>query len=341
MGVLFADAEKALDDGVKQLFGSDPRIQSVGIGHHGDGYGFRAVKNAAKILPLSASIGPPLSHIGNVPITIVNSHAELRHLVKVPASGPGSPGAASVIPEQEKHNPLVCGLQIQNFDDDFRQGDIANGFIIIGTLGCFVRTASGENAILSNNHVVAGQNRGVKRADRILQPGGVSVGAGSQVATLFDFVMLNASPAGASPAFGTAIFNDVDAGIASLDAGVAFGQGYLTSRAPLTPPNGSTVASVGDQVFKVGRTSGLTRGTITDVATTVGPITYDFGDCWFRRSITIEGNNGTLFSDHGDSGSAILNASGEVVGVLYAGNGTQTYACPIGAVLSALGCTLI
>ena len=91
MGVLFADAEKALDDGVKQLFGSDPRIQSVGIGHHGDGYGFRVVKNAAKILPLSASIGPPLSHIGNVPITIVNSHAELRHLVKVPASGPGSP----------------------------------------------------------------------------------------------------------------------------------------------------------------------------------------------------------------------------------------------------------
>ena len=155
-----------------------PGFSRWGIGHHGDGYGFRVVKNAAKILPLSASISPPLSHIGNVPITIVNSHAELRHLVKVPASGPGSPGDASVIPEQGKHNPLVCGLQIHNFDDDFRQGDIANGFIIIGTLGCFVRTASGENAILWNNHVVAGQNRGVKLSDRILQPGGVLVGAG-------------------------------------------------------------------------------------------------------------------------------------------------------------------
>jgi S1-C subfamily serine protease len=98
---------------------------------------------------------------------------------------------------------------------------------------------------------------------------------------------------------------------------------------------------VGDGVFKVGRTTGLTHGTITDVATTVGPVGYDLGDCWFRRSITIEGTNGTLFSDHGDSGSAILNSSGEVVALLYAGNGTQTYACPIGTVLSALTCNLI
>ena len=33
-------------------------------------------------------------------------------------------------------------------------------------------------------------------------------------------------------------------------------------------------------------------------------------------------------------------ASGEVVALLYAGNGTQTYACPIDAVLVALNCTL-
>lgn len=340
MGVPFIIAEQALDDAVKALFGTDPRIQSVGIGRHGDGYGFRVVKNAAKILPISAKVDPTPSHIANVPITIVNSHAELRHLVKVPSSGPGSPGAASVVPEQGKHRPLVCGLQIQNFDDDDRQGEIAKGIIIIGTLGCFVRMASGATAILSNNHVVAGQGRGIRGSDRILQPGGAAVGVGDQVATLADFVPLNASPAGASPASGTAIFNDVDAGIASLDSGVAFVQDYLSSRA-LTPPKGTAVASVGDQVFKVGRSTGLTHGRITDVATTVGSIAYDFGDCWFRRSITIEGNDGTLFSDHGDSGSAILDASGEVVGIVYAGNDTQTYACPIGAVLTALGCTLI
>ena len=73
----------------------------------------------------------------------------------------------------------------------------------------------------------------------------------------------------------------------------------------------------------------------------VGPIPYAAGPSWFRTSITIEGLNGTMFSDHGDSGSAIVRTNGEIVGVLYAGNGQQTYACPIDAVFSALKCTLI
>jgi hypothetical protein len=56
--------------------------------------------------------------------------------------------------------------------------------------------------------------------------------------------------------------------------------------------------------------------------------------------MTIEGDNGTMFSDHGDSGSAIVRADGKVLGILYAGNGVQTYACPIDTVLSELKCTL-
>jgi len=46
-----------------------------------------------------------------------------------------------------------------------------------------------------------------------------------------------------------------------------------------------------------------------------------------------------MFSDHGDSGSAIVGASGKIVGLLYAGNGQQTYACPIDEVFKALKCT--
>ena len=49
---------------------------------------------------------------------------------------------------------------------------------------------------------------------------------------------------------------------------------------------------------------------------------------------------GRRFFDHVDSGTAILSTTGEVIGLLYAGNGMQTYACPIQAVLSALNCTL-
>jgi hypothetical protein len=86
--------------------------------------------------------------------------------------------------------------------------------------------------------------------------------------------------------------------------------------------------------------TGLTHGTVTDVATIVGPVAYDPGECWFVRSIVVEGVDGTLFSDRGDSGSAVLKENGEVIGLLYAGNGEQTYICPIDEVLRALNCTL-
>jgi S1-C subfamily serine protease len=105
-------------------------------------------------------------------------------------------------------------------------------------------------------------------------------------------------------------------------------------------PHGLTAPKVGDQVFKVGRTTGLTHGTITAVGIAVGPIPYEPGNCWFNQQFEIVGNQGSLFSDHGDSGAAIVSTTGELVGLLYAGNGTQTYACSIDAVFSALGCSL-
>jgi hypothetical protein len=77
------------------------------------------------------------------------------------------------------------------------------------------------------------------------------------------------------------------------------------------------------------------------VATVVGPIRYAPGECWFRRAITVEGLHGTMFSDRGDSGAVILKeGTGEVVGLLFAGNGADTFACPIDAVLTALNCVI-
>ncbi len=50
---------------------------------------------------------------------------------------------------------------------------------------------------------------------------------------------------------------------------------------------------------------------------------------------------GTLFSSGGDSGSAIVAAQdGALLGLLYAGNGVETYACSALGALGALGVTL-
>lgn len=211
--------------------------------------------------------------------------------------------------------------------------------MIIGTLGCFVTSASGKAAILSNNHVIAGENRGIKNQDRILQSGSIAFQTVQHAATLTDFIGLQPSPAGAKPRFGNVTYNEIDAAIAELEDTVNWNQGYLPTRA-LIAPLGTATAKLGDRVFKVGRTTGLTYGEVVDVATIVGPVGYAPGECWFRRSITIEGLNGSQFSNKGDSGSAILRTNGEVIGVLYAGNGQQTYACLIGEVFNQLNCQL-
>lgn len=338
-GVSFEEALEQLEPAVAVIFDADPGVRSVGITRHGEGFGYRAVRNSRIIRPLSAP-SAPLTHFGSIPIRMTDVPAEVQTLLRVPHTGAATPSATSVLPEVLRHRPLVCGLQIQNFDDDVRQGVVDEGHIIIGTLGCFVRSGDGILGFLSNNHVVAGQNRGQNGQDRILQPGSGAFDNFQQIGTLLDYVPLAPSPAGAKPSKGNVIYNDVDAGAVKLLEGLQFSKGYLASR-PVPAPQGIAPAIKGDLVFKVGRTTGLTYGLVEEVATVVGPVPYDPGDCWFRRSIVVEGVNGTTFSDHGDSGSAVVKTTGEVIGLLYAGNGFQTYVCPIDDVLRALNCSLV
>jgi S1-C subfamily serine protease len=341
MGVSLHTCEEVLDRAVDQLFDADPRIQAVGIARHQDAFGFKAVKNEAKIVPASAAARAKkrsVKAIKKVPITVETVAADIEPNLRL-----SHPQAASFVPERGPVRPLVCGLQIQNVDDDDRQrqaGALQSGYIIIGTLGCFVTLTDGSTAILSNNHVLAGENRGLKGKDRILQPGNLAFTAAQYVATLTDFVALKPSPANARPARGNVIFNAVDAAVATLEQGVASSQAYLPARTQ-PAPHGLGNAMVGDKVFKIGRTTGLTHGTITAIGTVVGPIGYEPGNCWFSQQFEIVGDNGTMFSDHGDSGSAIVSTTGEVLGLLYAGNGTHTYACPIQAVLAALSSNLV
>jgi hypothetical protein len=340
-GIALSEAVEKVRKAASVLFAADPSVRSVGVGQAASGFGFVAVRNARAPVAYSAKVGKSIPDMfDGIPVQFIDSQADPSSLARVPHSGPASPGVGSLIPEQQQQRPLVCGLQIQNYDNDVRTGEIAKGYIIIGTLGCFVKLSSNAVAILSNNHVVAGENGGVKGKDHILQPGAATFTASMHIATLTDFVRLNPSPAGASIVAGTVVLNDVDAGVAAISDGTNYSQSYLSPRTA-TPPAGVGAAATGDKVHKVGRTTGLTFGTITQINVVVGPIAYAPGDCWFQNSFVIEGDDGTTLSDHGDSGSAIVRDDGMVVGLLYAGNGTQTYACPIDSILSGLTCTLI
>ena len=104
----------------------------------------------------------------------------------------------------------------------------------------------------------------------------------------------------------------------------------------------------GISVAKVGRTTGVTRGTVTAFELDNVTIGYDHGNATFDGQIEIEGAGTLPFSQGGDSGSLVVDQDCKALGLLFAGGDTGgtngrglTYANPIQAVLQALSITLI
>jgi hypothetical protein len=299
----FDDCTRELENAA-ELFGMDPKVVSVGIVKMPGGYGL-GVRRAT---------------------------APIRPLLELSSFAVNEPARAT-IPEQHRRRPLCPGVQLQNWDADARAGVLASERMVVGTLG-MVLERNGERLLLSNNHVLAGQNRGCV-GDRIAQPGGMQISDSEVVARLERFIPLQPSPAGAHPTRGNVIWNRVDAAVAALAPGIDFDLGFLGAHA-VPRPSGYARPVIGERVFKIGRTSGLRWGVITSVGERVGPVTYAIGDCWFQNSFVIEGEGGRPFSEGGDSGAVVVRRTGEVVGLIYAGNGNETFACPITDVLSAL-----
>jgi hypothetical protein len=221
---------------------------------------------------------------------------------------------------QQKQRPLLIGCSVGHHK------------VTAGTLGCFVKTlAGGEVCILSNNHVLANENRG-KIGDDVLQPGAYDGGSVpvDVVAKLKDFVRLERHSA-----------NFVDCAIAALDGKTDADRTKLRGLGKLTGLGGDFL-DAGAAVAKIGRTTGLTRGRVTAFELDNVVVGFDVGNLRFDNQIEIESAGELPFSDGGDSGSLIV-ADRLGVALLFAGSdqggeGDQglTYANPLRAVLDAL-----
>jgi hypothetical protein len=217
-------------------------------------------------------------------------------------------------------------------------GSVAHFAVTAGTLGGFVRRRGRDEAlILSNNHVLANENR-AKVGDAVLQPGPYDGGTRGRdrVARLERFVRLK-----------TRGVNLVDSATATLNRGIDYDAAVLTGLGRL---KGVAAASVdeGTRVAKVGRTTGVTRGRVTAFELDDVVVAYDIGNASFDDQIEIEGAGSAPFSDGGDSGSLIVDRGGYAVAQLFAGSDTGgrngrglTYVTPIQAVLEHLKVELI
>jgi hypothetical protein len=201
-----------------------------------------------------------------------------------------------------------------------------------GTLGSLVQKIKRDvKFILSNNHVLARENDGVK-GELIIQPGSLDDGCQfrrkNKVAKLKKFIPI---------VFSTSANNEVDAAIAKVIAGKVDESGTIldigmVSTVPLDPQMGMAVK-------KAGRTTDLTFGAISDVGVTVN-VQYSSGVARFINQFFITwGPTDPPFSAPGDSGSLIVTDEASCphpVGLLFAGSSTVTVANPIKTVYQKL-----
>lgn len=222
---------------------------------------------------------------------------------------------------RKKNRPLRIGGSVGRTDEN-----------AAGTLGCFAsfRTGSHSDLILSNNHVLAKENDG-HPGDRIVQPGRLDGGRASTsvVARLSKFKKLKRR------------HNLVDAAVAELDGGVEYYYNWIEGLGPIRGVRTDPL-EVGEVVYKLGRTTGLTQGRISAFEVDSVYVEYDQGDLEFDGQLEIEPEGLKPFSLAGDSGSLIVDSRRKAVGLLFAGNDADaTYANTIGNVLDALRIDLV
>ena len=222
-----------------------------------------------------------------------------------------------------------------------------------GTLGSLIEDSSGRQYVLGNNHVLARSDH-ASVGDAIIQPALIDNscvpngdGPGTTlVASLTTWLPLSAAATNADAAIAQVGSGTVTPNGSILELGAKQADGSLAA----APPGVSSTGGKGEagtlalMIAKSGRTTGLTCGAISAVNVDVTVDYYD--DCaetkpYLTKTFTNQiGLTGSAFSDAGDSGALVVDASNaEPVGLYFTGGidaaGTsQAVASPAGDVLN-------
>lgn len=229
--------------------------------------------------------------------------------------------------------------------------------ITAGTLGCVV-LRDGQPHILSNNHVLANSNA-ASMGDPILQPGPYDGGQlqDDRIAELSDFVPIEfegAAPSDCGVAGNVvAVLNklagwsgsdvrlqavSIQAKANKVDAAIArpLREGELSKEIlHIGSIAGAGQGELGMAVNKSGRTTGLSRGEIQQIDVSV-KVQFGAG----RVALFVDQLMAGAMSQGGDSGSAVLDDSNRLVGLLFAGSDNSTLINRIDNVFSALNLSL-
>ncbi len=228
--------------------------------------------------------------------------------------------------------------------------------ITAGTLGCVVRR-EGQLYILSNNHVLANSND-ASIGDPVLQPGPHDGGRlpEDKLAVLSDFVPIKFEGAPSSCGVAGAVISTANTlagwfgSNTRLKAVTAQAEANKVDAAIARPLRDSDVSEeilhigsikglvqgvLGLAIRKCGRTTGFTQGEIQQIDVTV-KVQYGGGRVALFTDQLLAG----AMSQGGDSGSAVLDESDQLVGLLFAGSDSSTIINRIENVFSSLNLSL-
>jgi hypothetical protein len=276
----------------------------------------------------------------------------------IPPEIDGIPTDVNVVEEFEfqadttRYRPIIGGCQITNRIIDL--GDSGRPQIERGTLGCTaIDKTDDAPVVLSNWHVLFASSG--RKGDKVFQPSPSAVPPTS----LADLPLRPKDDQDKIAILRRSVINDkVDGAIAAIDVsscchccGIHFtnsinglNEGGRPSRNTIV---GDARAVGGMPVFKVGAATRRAEGVVIDDNYPSFSITKSGATYTFNGQIAIENSNTAKpFSEHGDSGSVIINLENKIVGLLFAASkgrtvkGTVrpfvTLANHIGDVLSAL-----
>lgn len=225
----------------------------------------------------------------------------------------------------DRYRPVACGVSggNYNFYRSNQLGWVCDG----GTIGCVVKKG-GKKYFLSNNHIFAHANR-EKIGSGIVQPATLdnecSQSEQDIVAKLTDFNQILWGP--------LRNINEIDAAIAEILPGVDFTCAMICG---YTPKSTVAEATLGLEVKKCGRTTGLTYGEVTGVNVTIVVNYMPDGYARFDNQIQF-----TKLTDSGDSGSLTVTKTGnKPVALQFAGGSTASFGNPIQSVLNYFGVTV-
>lgn len=297
---------------------TDPEnnVQAVGVGYKISG-GKRTGELAVKIYVARKFAKDEIRDGDRLPEAIdgiVTDVEESGLFFRQSAVAPPAPPLLAPIDPKVRLRPAQPGCSIGFADPDGR-------FVMAGTFGALVKK-NGRQYILSNNHVLADENR-LKPGAAIYQPGLLDGGdpALDQIASLSEFVPLSVGGA-----------NTVDCAIAEVTDPKLVSDDILA----IGTPDGFGPATSAMTVEKFGRTTSYTAGHVSSIDADV-KIRYDIGTLVFTNQLLIEGLDGAPFSAAGDSGSLIVERGTHLaVGLLFAGSGSHTIANHLTDVMGAL-----